>query len=476
MTFKKRARTCFRWIRWKLLSIPIQWKVLGIGGLVALIFGSVTLLQIRSNMERSLSKTLAETTLAMATSLSFRIERALITDDRVTIDEILERTRKARPDLLYTVVQNGRGHIVAKTFRGSVPAGLMDLLPATASPDGTLTVLRTDEGHIFNATAVVLDGKAGRIQLGMSDRSIKEELGWITRSVLVALGLCIVIGQSLALFLTNILNHPIRQLVLATNSIGAGELSARAEVLSGDEIGELALAFNRMAQALERNRRLIEEREAARVQLVHRIIHSQEDERKRIARELHDELGQSLSALLLAVTTEDSLGDACIRHRKKLESRILELIEKSRRMAWNLRPSILDDYGLDSALSRHVQEVSRLSGIKIDYQLVPPGNIPRLERGIEVVLYRIAQEALTNLTRHSAASRASVVLIRSPASVILLVEDDGKGFDMNRIEQRGPSGTLGLLGMKERTLLFEGQLDIESAPGKGTTVRATIPL
>jgi signal transduction histidine kinase len=154
-----------------------------------------------------------------------------------------------------------------------------------------------------------------------------------------------------------------------------------------------------------------------------------------------------------------------------------ELITRVSQLAWDLRPSILDDYGLDSALTRHIDNVTKRADLIIDYQFISAERAQeRLPSSVEVVLYRVTQEALNNVVRHARASRVSVIVIRSEDGVTLMVEDDGCGFSPDVDRQVGESGGLGLTGMRERLALLKGQLMIESTPGEGTSIRASIPL
>jgi signal transduction histidine kinase len=140
-----------------------------------------------------------------------------------------------------------------------------------------------------------------------------------------------------------------------------------------------------------------------------------------------------------------------------------------------MRPSILDDYGLDSALARHIQEVAKTAGMEIDYQFTSPEGLPRLPNRIEVPLFRIAQEAITNLIKHARATHASVIVLRQIHEITMLIEDDGRGFDTNMVQDKNGQ-CLGLVGMRERVNLLGGSFVVESAPGEGTTIRVRIPL
>ena len=309
-------------------------------------------------------------------------------------------------------------------------------------------------------------------------------MSWILlrSKVLWALFLCATIGIAYALMLTGILTRPIHHLVQAANRIREGHFATRATVFSNDEIGRLAVAFNQMAEALLQYRQEVQAKEKARLLLIERIVQIQEDERKSISRELHDHFGQSLLALLLQVQSGCKFkpskceyaalpGSLCFN----IENTIRQIIEEVHRLAWGMRPSILDDYGLESALARHIEEATKTTGLEIDYQFIAPEGLERLPISVELSLFRIAQEATTNIIRHANASHASFVVLRQLHEVTMIIEDNGQGFDFAAASKKGDQ-CLGLMGMKERVNLLGGSFVIESAPGEGTTIRVRIPL
>jgi signal transduction histidine kinase len=210
--------------------------------------------------------------------------------------------------------------------------------------------------------------------------------------------------------------------------------------------------------------------------LLERVLETQEEERKRLARDLHDDLGQALSVLLLELASS-SPGALLPEFRDHLAESLRELTSKVYGLSRNLRPAILDDLGLDSAIAHYITGLSERMGLSVDYQFVCPAELDsRLPSGVELTLYRVTQEALSNVARHAGASRASVIVLRSQTETTLLVEDDGRGFDVKATRnQQGPGG-LGLTGMQERLQLVQGKLVIDSVPGRGTSIKATIPL
>ncbi|BCM93958.1 chemotaxis protein methyltransferase [Abditibacteriota bacterium] len=235
---------------------------------------------------------------------------------------------------------------------------------------------------------------------------------------------------------------------------------------------ELGTALQQVrAEARER-----EKAEAARTELLRRLVDLQEEERGRISRELHDNLGQYLTALMLGLKRLQDKNDAFEAEDRQtmsdelndLHQLVDDLMQAAHRQAWELRPAELDDMGLEIALQHYANDWSQRTGIEVDFQTTGFEE-RRPAREVETVLYRVVQEALTNVARHANASMVSVVLeLTSGASAI--IEDDGVGFDPDLVE-----GRLGLIGMRERLMLVGGTLEIESSPESGTTLFARVP-
>jgi signal transduction histidine kinase len=200
----------------------------------------------------------------------------------------------------------------------------------------------------------------------------------------------------------------------------------------------------------------------------------QEDERRRIARELHDQMGQHLAALGIGLKfVKDGTPDPSPQRDRlqNLQAMTDQIGREVHHLALELRPTALDDLGLPAALANYVEVWAERSGVEADFHAAGPAE-GRLPAPVETALYRVVQEALTNVLRHSAARRVSVVLMRSAAQASAVVEDDGGGFDADAVAGH----RLGILGMRERAALVGGTLTVESGPGRGTTVIARVPL
>jgi two-component system, NarL family, sensor histidine kinase UhpB len=245
------------------------------------------------------------------------------------------------------------------------------------------------------------------------------------------------------------LSRPGANLRIAADGLGAPE-----------EVERLNRAFRRMLERLEAERR----------RTTSTALAAQEEERARVARDLHDEVNQSLTALLLRLEAARAKAPVTLAHElaetKALANRAMEELLM---LARQLRPTALDDLGLKAALAGHVKELGQRGRIRASFE--SRGDFSGLPADVQLVVYRVAQEALSNAQQHSGADHVRAELVRSGDRVQLTVADDGSGFTFDQAA-RG----LGIAGMRERALLVGGDLQVESRPGSGTTVRLTVPL
>ncbi len=203
-----------------------------------------------------------------------------------------------------------------------------------------------------------------------------------------------------------------------------------------------------------------------------RVVQAQELERQRLARELHDETGQALTSILLGLKPlEEGLADGPARAAlAELREHVVSALQDVRRLAVELRPAVLDDYGLVPALERLTESFAEQSGIRVDFHSALGET--RLPGEVETALYRVVQESLTNIVKHAGARSVSVSVARRESGVAAVIEDDGAGFDPRTVRD----DAVGLLGMRERLALLDGRLEIESRPGAGSTLVAEVPL
>lgn len=263
-------------------------------------------------------------------------------------------------------------------------------------------------------------------------------------------------------------------ILVAARPLGASGNPA-AWVQEGEAVGLLlGMAVGRLR--LEADLRA---REREREALLQQLLQAQEEERRRIARGLHDDISQALLAISLRI---DDLRDRCgpgasldRSDFSAVKQALYDALDEVHRVIFNLRPQILDDMGLVPAAMWLAQEHLQRRGVETSVEV--NGHQRRLPEAVEAVAFRVIQEAVVNIQRHARAASAHLALTFGPDALEILVLDDGQGFDPDQVRVRpGQSRGLGLLGMRERLALVHGTLAIASRPGQGTTVRAHIPL
>jgi signal transduction histidine kinase len=265
-------------------------------------------------------------------------------------------------------------------------------------------------------------------------------------------------------------------LALEGRVMGIMELSLH----NGVDEEELALAelLGQQAALAVSNARLwadLKEKEAVRRHLLARAMTAQEEERRRIARELHDEASQSLSRLLLEIDRMVISGGNSERGLAQIRELAVSTLRQLQSLAVELRPTVLDEAGLVSAVARYLERFQERTGLSVDFHALGTDNL-RLIPPVEIAIYRIVQEACLNVFRHAGASYISVLMERQGEDLLVIVEDDGAGFDLERVKGSPVEDRLGILGMEERANLIGASLTLESWPGSGTTVYLRVPL
>ena len=314
----------------------------------------------------------------------------------------------------------------------------------------------------------------------LSQRSAPEQL--VTIFILMGIILSILMN-----FL--ILKAALQPLVTLQKTVEAvyrGDLTARvAEIPMGDPlITHLRDALNSMLDELSSSYKQqgelsqqLRQREEERGDLLGKIITAQEEERRRVARELHDEVSQTLTGLVMSLGSAEALlvRDPAVRQRlESLRGLTSEAVEEVRRLIQDLRPSLLDDLGLVAAISWYIENYLAPAGAKAE--LETQGFDQRLSPTVEITLFRVMQEAITNIIKHAQAKTVYIHLQHTDAAIAGSIKDDGVGFNVDTLSRERRRGiTVGLLGMEERISLLEGKLNIESQLGEGTHVHFVIP-
>jgi signal transduction histidine kinase len=383
------------------------------------------------------------------------------------------------PKLGHVLLLDANNHLIASAdARGAVVGETRPDRGYVATHALTMAPLR-----------LVLDDDAGT-----AAPAFLTTLAWVTPFILgLALLFAWGAGRSVS--------RPLLLLTDSAERIAWGDLNVPVPPMGEDEVGRLGRSFERMRQALQkslekiaaanaeleqrvadRTRELarvnaeLQQRERVRQQLLRKVITAQEDERKRLARELHDETTQTMTAL--GVRLDLALAaPPDVRERELVEARALAArsLNELRRLMHDLRPSVLDDLGLVPALEWYAERHFTPPGTSVRFEVGP---LPeRLPYELETALFRTVQEALTNVSRHAGAEMVLVEIAADHGQLTIDIEDDGQGFDPAEIAPRpGDLRGLGLLGMRERVELFGGTVTIDSTPGRGTHVSIRVPL
>lgn len=280
----------------------------------------------------------------------------------------------------------------------------------------------------------------------------------------LALGLSLLVN----LVLVHVALRPLSDLEATAARVSGGDLEARVtpSILADRDMARVGTTLNTLLD------RLTEDRERVR-RLAGQVISAQDEERARVARELHDSTAQMLAALMLqlGVAAKESTSPALDERIAMLRDMAAEALEEVRTLSHTIHPRVLDDLGLAAALEWIARQTREQESLDVEVFTDDGPAIPKLPAS---VLYRIAQESLRNAVRHSQARRVELWLRRGPGTATLEVVDDGRGFEVKRAEERRPG--MGLFSMRERVSLVNGTLALVSAPGRGTRVVATVPL
>lgn len=458
-------------------SASLRVKIMGIAVAMVFILGLGVTLQTRQALSTALLGELDREAVSTATDLAARSVDLVLTGNKYALYELISDTVANNRDLRYVFLLDPDGKVIAHSFGAGFPVDLLKVNRVLPGERYSLRLLDSEEGFLHDVAAPIFGGKAGEVRVGFTEKLVAQALATTTARQLLMTGLVSLLAILAAYTLTQVLTRPFGELVEATAAVARGDLTKKTLIQTNDEVGRLGAAFNEMTESLRRSREEIENLSTMRSQLVDKVISAQEEERKRIARELHDETGQALTSLMLCLRALEGSEDLSqVRQGlEQLRSMTAAALEKVKRMSLELRPSVLDDLGLVAALERYTADYSAQSGIEVQMQVMGMNGL-RLPREAEMAIYRIVQESLTNVAKHARAQLVNLTVERKAEAVLVVITDNGRGFDLQGLVESGDtSARLGLFGMEERAALVGGRLSIRSRLGAGTEVSVEIP-
>ena len=451
-------------------SVGIQIKIMGIIVVSILLFFGVLTWHSYHDMTDTLRNQLQQRGIALGTTLAMSSGDLLLPRNMLFLQQLVANAREADNDVTYVFALNATGDMVAQSFDNGFP---VENLEKNEVPPGT-----TYHVQVFNAgndiiqdIAVPVKGGSGTIRLGLTEASINAVVNGYFKHMLFWAALISMAWFSIAYLLSSILTRPVYRLLEAAGLVGQDDSRRLSPVAAKkDEIGRLGVAFGEMNKELKHG-------EEMRQQLLSKIINAQEEERKRIALELHDQTGQSITSLIVGLKVLETQSSPETRNSiADLKQLAIATLEGIHNLAIELGPSSLEDLGLIAALRQYTREFSRKFGIETDFHATGLEG-KRLPSMTEIALYRIVQEALTNVVKHAAAKKVSVLVNPKGNSLVAIVEDNGKGFDVKEVfSSRKSDHRLGFYGMQERASIIGGVLTIESTPGVGTAIFVEVPI
>jgi signal transduction histidine kinase len=346
------------------------------------------------------------------------------------------------PRLLQLVVERLRELIQARIVAIALPVQDGLRIEAVAS-EGRSDLLHEVIPFESKVGAVFARGRSERVDAVIDDPEVLQE---VARRF----------GAVTGLYVPLLTRKGPMGIVLAHDRAGRDPRFSNADLRLAEHFAQRAAVAVDLSQRVQRDS-------------LRRVIEGQEIERRRLARELHDETGQALTSVLLGLKTVENAEDkgAALAGLREL---VVATLQDVRRLAVELRPKALDDFGLVAALERLVETFTEATGIAVDFE--SRLGEQRLPSEVETTLYRIVQESMTNIAKHAGAQRVSILLVQRRGTVTALVEDDGHGFD----PEDEARGGIGLAGIRERLALLDGRLTIESARDTGTSLVAEVPL
>jgi len=433
------------------------------------------------------------------------LEEAMLTNNRSAIQSIVDSVAQA-PDVRSVYLLTPQV-IVAASPGGLHNGEQLDLSSPTcqvchqfpaASRPRSVVVTDTDGQPVFRTMTPIPNRPAcqschspqdrfnGVFYLDFSMVGFNTRLERGLRTAFLGSVTIIVLSTSvLYVLLSRLIITPMEQVAQSLHSFSRGERTRRVLVQSQDEVGLLADVFNEMADTIQAQEaeadRLyteLKDKDEIRRQLLVRLISAREEERRHLAREIHDELGQLLTGLSLHLKlSQQAVPDdpqAAGDHVGKANALVRQIIEQSHRLIADLRPTVLDDFGLVPALSEELNQ--RLSPLGITVHLDSEGDLERLPADVTTATFRIVQEAITNVIRHASAGTVHVYLQRTTHGLTVTVEDDGVGLSDGNLPGSQRRRPLGILGMQERADALGGRLEVTHRQPRGTRVALWLPL
>lgn len=391
---------------------------------------------------------------SIAMELSQLSSDPIQTSNLFALEELVYMAKNNNEFVEYVFVVDPQQRVMAHTFRNGMPKNLLGLHGSAARDEIAVVPYQSNLGQIDDISCPIEDGALGYVRIGVNEKALVATLA---KNFFKLVFITLVVGLLAAYFvfkLTHIFTRPLEKLIHRADTISAGAFPQRhLMVRSEDEFGRLTTAMNSMADSLQASER-------ERMKLLEHILNVQENERKRISMEIHDESGQALTALILSIRalanqTEDPEQKEYIL---AVRDETYTILQRLRRLAVELRPPALDELGIEAAVQNLINSYEKFNDLSVTFTYTLR---QRPDSMTSLALYRIIQECLTNIVKHAQATEAAITLT-GDRWLTLTIKDNGIGITAEAIRTARQSNHLGIYGMQERIQILGGSMKITS--------------
>ena len=462
--------------------ISIYHRILATILLIIVILSSTVGFVVWDSMNKFVSQQLTKQGIDTATNLALSSSNVILLDDFYQLHELVSQAAASSEDIRYILVFDAGKRLLAHSFQGGVPQAILSFdIPEISAPE-QVQLFVSNEGRIHDIIVPIEHGAVGFVRIGMTEAFVKRLLLQHIGNITVAFILVGILAVFLSSAIAKKITRPIDALVQTAEAITQGNLVVRSNIGEQGEVGKLAKAFDEMTHSLisatkEKEGLLSEliEKEQLRNQLIQKLITAQEDERKTLSRELHDQTSQALTSLMLTmrILAEDATTESQKEALRIGRDVAAGLLKEVREMAIDLRPPLLDDLGLVPAMKKYIDPFADRHKLAIQFAVNDIGT--PIDGNTAIAVYRILQEALNNVVKHSGASSVRIVFSNDAEVVSLTIADDGCGISADDLARAMQNNRIGLFGMRERVELLFGRFEHYQSAEGGVELVITIP-
>jgi signal transduction histidine kinase len=454
-------------------SLTLSGKLFGIYIVLALVLSFWISSYTESLLKAHLQQQLEEQGRIIANDIANVSVNYLLTENVHAINNILSERMKTNDTIEYILVFDWNNELFTHTLPSTPSQELLAL------KEENMQVIKTEKGYIWDFSAPITEYGVGAVRVGISESKQLSIVKTILFNILFSLIIFFFVSAIIVSALQKVLTKPITDLVKGTQILSKGNFKYRVpNSKRNDEMGKLITSFNQMADDLEKYEKKTAELDKKRKLLLEKIINLQEDERKIISMELHDEIGQSLTGVKLNLKSlETVVENVEIKERiTDLHKQVTDSLKTIHDLVVDIGPRFLEGDNIGEILKRYAKEYQQRYGMNVTLEIDVSESMDIVDQA-KASIFRIMQEALTNIAKYAQATDIYISLETAKNHLLLIIEDNGIGFDAETtMNQMSSTKSMGLFSMQERATLLGGTFLIDSEKNVGTTIFVRIPL